>query len=141
MKKFDRQPDGSSIRVVATTKAGFLQAALEGTFAVGGIDFAKMAEDGTPPGTDRERHFVVEAADFTHILVALLNEALRLAAEKKEAYAGLRLALITDKKVEGDLLGQGSTKLAKGIKSAVCSAEGVHKNQLGYWEANVEFRT
>jgi hypothetical protein len=141
MKKFDRQPDSSSIRVVATTKAGFLQAALEGAFAVGGIDFAKMTEDGAPPATDRERHFVVEAADFTQILTALLNEALKLAAEKKEAYAGLRLALITDKKVEGDLLGQGSTKLTKAIKSAACSAEGVHKNQLGYWEANIEFLT
>ncbi|MFA6603279.1 MAG: hypothetical protein WCT10_00385 [Patescibacteria group bacterium] len=140
MKKFDLKPGESDIRVVATTKAGFLQAALEGAFAVGGIDFAKMTEDGTPPATDRERHFTVEAADFTQILIALLNEALKLAAEKKEAYAGLRLALITDKKVEGDFLGQGGLKLKKEIKTAACSPEGVHKNQLGYWEANIEFR-
>ena len=130
--------DGATVvRVVATTRAGFMQAALEGMFAAAGLNFAKMTEEGQPPATDKERHFSVQSADFTGLLAAFLNEALKAAMANKEAYAGLRLSLITDVKAEGEFLGQANAELPVKIKAVSCQEGGVHKNQLGYWEANI----
>jgi len=143
MKKFDILPDkdGKTIRVIASTKVGFVTAALEGMFAVARPKYVETSEEKRALADTSARPFSVSAGNFRELLVRFLESAWETAGRHKEAFAGLRFSLITDTKAEGELLGLPVTGFERPIKGAVCDSPAVQKNQVGNWEAQITFRT
>jgi len=142
MKKFDILPDenGLTIRVIASTKVGFITAALEGLFAVARPDFVESSEEKRQFADTSARAFSVQAADFKELVVNFLKEAWKQAAAGKESFGGARFALITDVKTTGELLGLPVKGFGRKIKNIACDSPAVQKNQVGNWEANISFK-
>ena len=134
MRKFEiiDSGDGRSVRVTASTKAGFAIAALNGLFAV-----AAPRVDEEEAGLVRQP-FDVQADGFGHLLAALLEKAAALAAAGNEMYEDIRFSLVTDTKAVGELVG----KPVHGFRSAVRKAGEikVEKNEEGMWESVIAFR-
>lgn len=143
MKKFDILPDknGTTIRVIASTKVGFVTAALEGMFAVAGPDYLEKSEEKRALADTSARPFSVSAGNFRELLVKMLDTAWETAGRHKEAFLGMRFSLITDTKAEGELLGLPASGYARPIKGSVCDSPAIQKNQVGNWEAQITFRT
>ncbi len=142
MKKFDLLPDkdGLTIRVIASTKVGFVTAAFDGLFAVARPEYAETSEEKRVFADTSERPFSVQAGDFRELTVKLLKAAWAAAAGGKEAFTGIRFKLITDIKTEGDFMGLPVTGFGRKIKDVVCDSQVIQKNQVGNWEAQISFR-
>jgi hypothetical protein len=143
MKKFDILPDkeGKTIRVIASTKVGFVTAALEGMFAVARPRYVEPSEEKRAAADTSARPFSVTAGNFKDLMVRFLESAWEFSGRHKEAFAGPRFSLITDIKTEGELLGLPVTGFGRAIKGVVCDSPAVQKNQVGNWEAQITFRT
>jgi len=142
MKKFDILPEkgGLTIRIIASTKVGFVTAAFEGMFAVAQPEFTEPSEEKRVFADTSERPFSVQAGDFRELTVKLLKSAWSAAAAGKEAFTGIRFKLITDTKTEGDFMGLPVTGFGRKIKDVVCDSPVIQKNQVGNWEAQLSFR-
>lgn len=142
MKKFDILPDkdGLTIRVIASTKVGFVTAAFEGLFAVARPDFVEASEEKRVFADTSERPFSVQAGDFKELTVKLLKAAWSAAGAGKEAFTGIRFKLITDVKTEGDFMGLPVNGFGRKIKDVVCDSPAIQKNQVGNWEAQIRFK-
>jgi hypothetical protein len=142
MKQFQLLTDGDlpKMRVVASTRAGFMTACLEGVFSLSKPQFSEKDEDARLVNPDSEREFKVQAESFPSLLAAFLNDALKQAQARNEAYVGVRLSLITDKQAEGAFLGQPISGWGRKLRSVIEEGLSVEKNQLGYWESTVSFR-
>ena len=142
MKKFriDTESSVPRVRIVASTRAGFMTVALEGMFAVSKALFVETDIETRFVAQESERPFKVVADDFPHLLANYLEKALKQAKINDEAYIGLRLSLITDKQAEGAFLGQPVTGFGREIKGVVKQGLKVEKNLLGYWESTITFQ-
>lgn len=142
MKKFDVLPenDGLTIRVIASTKVGFVTAALEGLFAVVKPKFTETSEEKRVFADTSERPFSIQAGDFKELSVKLLKAAWAEAVSGKEAFTGIRFKLITDTKAEGDFMGLPVTAFGRKIKDVSCDSPAIQKNLVGNWEALLSFR-
>ena len=142
MKKFriDTESSVSRVRVVASTRAGFMTVALEGMFAASKVLFVETDIETRFVAQESERPFKITADDFPHLLATYLEEALKQAKSNNEAYVGLRLSLITDKQAEGAFLGQPVAGFDREIIGVVKQGLKVEKNQLGYWESTITFK-
>lgn len=141
VKKYDILPHVGDlrIRVISTTKAGFVSAALEGMFAAAGPKWQEPDEEKRALKPESERPFKVEAESFDQLLVDFLNDAIHQASADHEAFVGVRLSFVTDRKIEGAYLGQPIRGFDTEIKAATRHDLKVQKNQLGYWEAMLTF--
>jgi hypothetical protein len=142
MKQFriSTDPGALEVRVNASTRAGFLTAALEGTMALTLPLYVETDIDKRFVAPETEHPFQVAAGSFPAALVGFLNEALKLAREEEKAFVGLRLSLITDKQIEGAFLGQPVTGYGREVGEAIAAGLEVEKNELGYWEAAINFK-
>jgi hypothetical protein len=127
-----RGEGGDRLLVRASTKAGLLGAAVQGLneameprFA-GEEDAAKMTE----------RKFSVIADNFGETLAALLREQLRLVSEEGEAYDGVRLNLVTDRRIDGELLGRPAEGFGRASVRTLPPEE-VVRTVEGEWEATL----
>lgn len=128
------------VRVVASTRAGFMSAALEGLFAAAQAQFVETDVDTRFVAQESERQFKVAAESFPELLAGFLEEAWRQAKDQQEAFIGLRLSLITDKQAEGDFLGQPVTGFGRELSGVDAAGLTVDKNELGYWESTIRLR-
>ena len=137
MKKFHVIAEGDSlqVKVMASTRAGFMTAAVEGLFMAARPLFVETDLDTRFVAKETERPFKAAAEDFPGLLAAYLEEALRQAKENGESYVGVRLNLITDRQAEGELLGQPVTGFGHEIRGIDRRGLKVEKNDLGYWES------
>ncbi|MBN1585143.1 hypothetical protein JW899_02115 [Candidatus Uhrbacteria bacterium] len=142
MKKFHviAEDDSLKVRVVASTRAGFMTAALEGLFTANRPQFVETDIETRFVARETERDFSVGADDFPGLLAGFMEEALKLSGKNGEAYVGLRLNLITDTKAEGTFLGQPVTGFGHDLKGIDRRSLKVEKNQLGYWESTVSLK-
>lgn len=132
--------DELKVRVVASTRAGFMSAALEGLFAAAQARFVETDVDTRFVAQESERSFKVAAESFPELLAGFLEEAWRQAKENEEAFIGLRLSLITDKQAEGAFLGQPVTGFGQELTGIEADGLTVEKNELGYWESIIGLR-
>jgi hypothetical protein len=132
MKKFEvlPHPSGASLKLRASTRAGLITAALQGTFAAEGARTDEESDEKL------ERPFTLAAPDFPHLLASLLDLALSDASANGEAYDDVHFTLITDKKAEGSFVGKHSKGFAKKIAS-VSPEMTVEKNVVGEWETTI----
>ena len=133
--------DELKVRVVASTRAGFMSAALEGLFAAAQARFVETDVDTRFVAPESERQFKVTADSFPELLAAFLEEAWQQAKQQKEAFIGLRLSLITDKQAEGAFLGQPVTGFGRELTGVETVGLTVEKNELGYWESTIGLRS
>jgi hypothetical protein len=138
MKKFDILPEegGLRIRVIAATRAGLLSAAVQGAFAAAG---PKWVQEDPVLAPVARRQFKIQAADFSSLVVDLLNQAISLASANREAYEDISFSLITDTKAEGELVGRAVRGFDKEIKSANRPGVNVEKNVVGQWQTIISF--
>lgn len=122
------------VRAVGSSRAALLEAALRGMFAAAG---PRPVEP--EPEQPVERPFDVTSADFTALLVDLLNEALYHSDTHHEAYNALRLTLITETRATGAFSGQPVAGFETQIKAATHGGLEVKKNAEGMWEAVITF--
>jgi SHS2 domain-containing protein len=118
------------IHASGSTRAGLLKAAVKGMFAASGPQYVEGAEE-------KERSFTVHATDQVALLVGALNEALRQSKEHNESYEDVSFALITDKAVEGRLIGRPVTGFEKSIKAALPTDLEMKKNDEAVWNATI----
>ncbi len=132
MKKFEVLPHaaGSAVRVVASTRAGLITAALQGVFAAAEARVDEMNDE------KRERPFSIVAEDFPALLKTLLDKAIIEGLANTEAYDEVRFTLITDKAAEGAFVGKGSMGFGNSAKS-VRGGMIVAKNEADEWETTV----
>lgn len=122
-----REKESVRIDVRAGTRAGLLIAALQGLTTAEGA----MRE----PGADvQDRAFSVEAADFTAVFTAFLQQAMDVAASNKEVYEDVRFDLITDKKATGAFAGHPAPAHVRTFQKIVPGSLKIEKKDVG-WEA------
>jgi predicted acetyltransferase len=134
MRYHELQPHqgGTDLLIKASTKAGLVGAALQGFAEAMGPQYAQDEETARIT----ERPFKVEAEDFSSLLTALLRESHRQALPAKESYDEARLALITDRKITGELLGRQVTGFHhKAIK--VREGFAVQRNEHNEWQTTI----
>lgn len=134
MRYHELQPHkgGVDLLIKASTKAGLVGAALQGFAEAMGPQYAQDEETARIT----ERPFKVEAEDFSSLLAALLREAHHQAVPAKESYDEARLALITDRKVTGELLGRQVTGFHhKAVK--VRDGFAVQRNEHNEWQTTI----
>ncbi len=134
MKSFEilTESDGLGVRVLASTRAGLVTAAVQGVFAAAK---PKVDEDDE---TETERLFAFEAADFGTLLSDLLDGARTASAKHAETFIDVRFTLITDKKAQGAFIGKPAKGFAKEIPPAPRGMS-VEKNEAGEWETTLVF--
>jgi SHS2 domain-containing protein len=113
------------------TRAGLLESALKGTFAIYGAAAKGEAEEVTRP-------FVLHGADFDGLLAAFLDKALALAAENGETYQAVKFDLITVMDAEGAFVGKPCGKPDDAIKKMKRGVK-AERNAEGAWEAEITF--
>lgn len=134
MRYHELQPHkgGADLLVKASTKAGLIGAILSGSAEAMAPAYAQDEETAKIT----ERPFTVEAADFPSLLVALMRESQRQAAAAKEAYDDARLALVTDRKLVGELMGR-AVKSFGAPAMAVREGFAVQRNEHNEWQATI----
>lgn len=134
MKQYEILPHTADVAIRATgsTKPALLAAALQGMFAAAEPRFLT-------PEEPRQRVFKIEAGDFAALLVDFLNQAVALSDINREAYEDARFSLVTDKKIEGTLIGRAIDSFGTQIKAATHHNLEVKKNGQDFWEATITF--
>ena len=124
--------EGDRIKVTGMTRAGLLESALKGTFAVAGALLREGAEEVTRP-------FALRAADFGGLLSAFLDEALSLSAERHEAYQSVKFDLITVMEAKGAYVGKPVEGFSDPLKKVKRDGLKAERNEAGLWEATIAF--
>lgn len=134
MHKFEILPHTADIRVriMSSTRAGMLIAALNGMFYAAKPRLIEEAEETRRP-------FALKADDFATLLIDFLNEAVALSDANHEVYQEVSFDLITDKEARGAFVGRPVTGFETQIKGATFHDLKVEKNVLGDWETIVTF--
>jgi hypothetical protein len=134
MRFHELQPHtgGADLLVRATTKAGLIGAVLTGFAEAMAPNYAEAEETAKI----MERPFKVEAMDFASLLTALLKESQQQSLAAKEAYDDARLALVTDKKLTGELMGRRVTSFGAEVL-AVREGFSVQRNEHNEWQATI----
>jgi SHS2 domain-containing protein len=125
--------DDRRLRVTASTRAGLTGAAVQGLFEAAGPKWQENEERAK----SEEVAFEVSGDNFDDLLVRLLNEALRLAAERKLAFEEVRFALIIDTQAKGELIGRKISGYREPINKVTRLGLEVEKNERGVWETIV----
>lgn len=137
MKKFEVLPKGTAlarIRVQASTRAGLLNAAVQGMFAAAQPDVNQDSDEKI------ERPFSVMADDAAELLAELLTVALVESAKHQEAFDDVRFTLVTDKKAEGAYIGKACKGYVSPIAAVVRAGLAMEKNEEGEWVSEIAFR-
>lgn len=131
---FDLLPSGSGdrLKAVGMTRAGLLEAALQGTFAVAG---ARFQEDGE----EVARPFSLRADDFDALLAAFLDEALKVSAERSEAYQSVSFDLITAAEAKGSYVGKRAEGFSDPLKAVKKQGLKAERNEGGVWEVEIAY--
>jgi predicted acetyltransferase len=134
MRYHELQPHkgGADLLVKASTKAGLIGAILSGFAEAMAPQYAQDEETAKIT----ERPFKVEASDFSSLLLALMRESQRQSLATKEAYDDARLALVTDKKLVGELMGREVKSFGTAVV-AVREGFAVQRNEHNEWQAMI----
>jgi SHS2 domain-containing protein len=132
MREHEILKDGKQIRVrvLASTRAGLVGAAIQGLFEAKSPKYAESEEKAKTV----ERPFEVKADGFNSLLIAILNEALRQSESNHEAYEEIRLSLIIDNQATGEFIGRAVKGYGNPVKAVERLGLEVEKNERGHWE-------
>ena len=136
MRYHELQPHkgGTDLLVKANTKAGLIGAVLQGLAEAMAPEYAQDEEKAKIT----ERPFTVEAGDFPSLLVALMKESQRQSLAAKEAYDDARLALVTDKKLVGELMGREVKSFGVTVVT-IRENFSVQRNEHNEWQTTITF--
>jgi len=100
-----------------------------------------MMEGLRPEGIKKgkKRKVKISSPDFSALLVDFLSEALYLSQVNKEIYQDIKIKKLTDKKLEGELIGQKFGRIGLDIKAVTYHSLDIHQKKDGTWEATVLF--
>jgi len=85
------------------------------------------------------REIKIKSPDLPSLLVDFLSEALYLSQVNKEVYNNVNFKKITDKELEGELIGQKVERFGEDIKAVTHHSLDIRQLSSGVWEANVLF--
>ena len=86
-----------------------------------------------------KRKIKINSPDLGALLVDFLSEVLYLTQVNKEIYTDVKFTKFTDKKIEGELIGQKVERFGEDIKAVTYHDLDIHQKEDGTWEATVLF--
>ncbi|MBZ9578687.1 archease [Patescibacteria group bacterium] len=86
-----------------------------------------------------KREIKIKSLDFAALLVDFLSEALYLSQVNKEAYSSVKFTKLTNKEIDGELIGQKVERFGEDIKAVTHHDLNIHQRKDGIWEATVLF--
>ena len=86
-----------------------------------------------------EREVKISSVDLSGLMVDFLSEALYLTQVNKEAYFEARFSKLTDKELEGRIIGKKAERFGEDIKAVTYYDLDVKQKDDGSWEAVVLF--
>lgn len=126
--------DGRTIlRATGSTRAGLVTALVKG-LSVAQAPMILSHEE------THERPFSIATQDFTEAVAELLQTALAFSAEYQETYDDVSFSLITDKKIQGQLLGKAINTAGSIVSLAKSGALHISKQDDGSWQAEVSLQ-
>lgn len=133
MHRFTTMPHMADVAVkaVGSTQAELLQALVQGMFAAAEPVFEE-------PAQQRKRTFDVYSADFSSLLVDVLNEATTKSDTYDEAYTTIKFEKVTNAHARGMFVGKAVQAFGTQIKAAT-HHDLVVKQQKGRFEATIVF--
>lgn len=136
MKRHEITTEGENVvlRIEANTKAGLVSAMLLALADSMGV--LPKTEDVPMPDITAERDFSAQGTDANSTLKAVLAKVLEEAGKNKEAHIDAKLTLVTDKKIEGQLVAV-KTGLIEGNFSRITGFEGPEKQDDKIWHVKI----
>ena len=118
------------IKAFGKTKKELFENALKGMF-----------ESAKYEGGDSklERAIKISSLDSSSLLVDFLSEALYLAEVNQEVYSGIKFKTLSEKEIEGILIGKKKKRMGVQIKGVTYHGLDIHQEEDGTWEATVLF--
>jgi SHS2 domain-containing protein len=90
-------------------------------------------------GKEIKRKIKISSLDFPSLLVDFLSQVLYFCETKKEVYHGLEFKKLTEKELEGTLIGKKLKRMGVHIKGVTYHDLDIHQRKDGSWEATVLF--
>ena len=120
------------IRVFGKDKLGLFSNALLGMSE-------SMKAEVKKPEEKIKRRIKVRSGDLATLLVDFLSEALYLSQVQKEVFSDIIFKKLTNKELEGELIGQKVARLGEDIKAVTYHELEVKQNKDGSWQATILF--
>ena len=137
MKKYDilDDPTALKLRILASTKAGLVSAALQGVFA------ATQPEEPDETAEEARFPFELQASGFPALLISLLNEGLAVGQAEGVILEDVALSLITDQEIKGEFVGRPTAGFGQAIRAVSQQDVEVAKNVVNNWETTLTLET
>ena len=120
------------IRVFGKDKLGLFSNALLGMSE-------SMKAEVKKPEEKIKRRIKVRSGDLATLLVDFLSEALYLSQVQKEVFSDIIFKKLTNKELEGELIGQKVARFGEDIKAVTYHGLEVQQNKDGSWQATILF--
>ena len=98
-----------------------------------------MKAEVKKPAEKTKREIKTKSTDLPALLVDFLSEALYLSQVQKEVFSDIIFKKLTNKELEGELIGQKIERFGEDIKAVTYHQLEVKQNKDGSWQAIVLF--
>jgi len=121
------------LRVIGKTKEELFRHALQGMAEI----IKKEEHGGRHPAWPAHRDIAVESPDENALLVDFLNEVLYLTSVNHAVYRDITIWHLSEKKIEGELLGEAAENFDEDIKAVTYHEAKIRQRPDGYFEATL----